>query len=180
LWFFWCILGPWATANYCRAGIKSLRGTLFIFRKYVIETQEPPLEYFWIYAAGVNGYAGIWRHVINNNRFGKGAQINTEMKRGFLNYKKGDLPVHVGAINTAQKQSLFSKSTYLNTILDRCTTRNSVALIWKICLFASQLHHMKNAERKKLWKRAVFVCKRCKYIRNLKSMSLGACQSWNL
>jgi hypothetical protein len=21
-------LGPWATANYCRAGIKSLRGTL--------------------------------------------------------------------------------------------------------------------------------------------------------
>ncbi len=27
LWFFWCILGPWATANYCRAGIKSLRGT---------------------------------------------------------------------------------------------------------------------------------------------------------
>ncbi len=27
MWFFWCILGPWATANYCRAGIKSLRGT---------------------------------------------------------------------------------------------------------------------------------------------------------
>jgi hypothetical protein len=72
------------------------------------------------------------------------------MKTGFLNYKKGDLPVHVGAINTAQKQSLFNKSTYLNTILDKCTTRNSVALIWKICLFASQLHHMKNAERKKL------------------------------
>ncbi len=27
MWFFWCILGPWATANYCRAGLKSLRGT---------------------------------------------------------------------------------------------------------------------------------------------------------
>ncbi len=27
MWFFWCILGPWATANYCSAGIKSLRGT---------------------------------------------------------------------------------------------------------------------------------------------------------
>ncbi len=24
------ILGPWATANYCRAGIKSLRGTIII------------------------------------------------------------------------------------------------------------------------------------------------------
>jgi hypothetical protein len=28
LWFFWCILRLWATANYCRAGIKSLRGTI--------------------------------------------------------------------------------------------------------------------------------------------------------
>jgi len=27
LWFFWCFLRLWATANYCRAGIKSLRGT---------------------------------------------------------------------------------------------------------------------------------------------------------
>jgi hypothetical protein len=25
--FFWCFLRLWATANYCRAGIKSLRGT---------------------------------------------------------------------------------------------------------------------------------------------------------
>ncbi len=31
MWFFWCILRLWATANYCRAGIKSLRGTRIIF-----------------------------------------------------------------------------------------------------------------------------------------------------
>jgi hypothetical protein len=28
LWFFWYFLRLWATANYCRAGIKSLRGTI--------------------------------------------------------------------------------------------------------------------------------------------------------
>jgi hypothetical protein len=27
-------LGPWATANYCRAGIKSLRGTVGLIWKY--------------------------------------------------------------------------------------------------------------------------------------------------
>jgi hypothetical protein len=32
MWFFWCFLRLWATANYCRAGIKSLRGTAHIFR----------------------------------------------------------------------------------------------------------------------------------------------------
>jgi hypothetical protein len=29
LWFFWYFLRLWALANYCRAGIKSLRGTNF-------------------------------------------------------------------------------------------------------------------------------------------------------
>jgi hypothetical protein len=33
LWFFWCFLRLWATANYCRAGIKSLRGTRVITEK---------------------------------------------------------------------------------------------------------------------------------------------------
>ncbi len=32
MWFFWDILGPWAMANYCRAVIKSPRGTItFLF-----------------------------------------------------------------------------------------------------------------------------------------------------
>ncbi len=35
-------MGPWATANYCRAGIKSLRGTLPLARAWTI-TSGPGL-----------------------------------------------------------------------------------------------------------------------------------------
>ncbi len=35
MWFFWCFLRLWATANYCRAGIKSLRGTM-CFLSYLL------------------------------------------------------------------------------------------------------------------------------------------------
>ena len=41
LWFFWYFLRLWALANYCRAGIKSLRGTVINkFCEYFYELRE--------------------------------------------------------------------------------------------------------------------------------------------
>ncbi len=61
MWFFWCFLRLWATANYCRAGIKSLRGTgtetpKFLFWEYLfrnfgilsLQCGSISLENFWV------------------------------------------------------------------------------------------------------------------------------------
>ncbi len=46
MWFFWCILRLWATADYCRAGIKSLRGTsVFFFLKFSTCCRNTNLDY---------------------------------------------------------------------------------------------------------------------------------------
>ncbi len=34
-------MGPWATANYCRAGIKSLRGTVVVQKGYIYLDPDP-------------------------------------------------------------------------------------------------------------------------------------------